>query len=29
MEDESFEYEENKNIECKYIGDEIDLGDKN
>ena len=29
MEDESFEYEENKIIECKYIGDEIDLGDKN
>ena len=28
MEDEDFEYNENKNVECKYIGGEIDLSEK-
>ena len=28
MEDEEFEYNENKNVECKYIGGEIDLSEK-
>lgn len=29
MEDDSFEYNEGKNLECKYIGNEIDLNEKN
>ena len=28
MEDEDFEYNEFQNVECKYIGEEIDLGVK-
>ena len=29
MEDASFEYNEGNNLECKYIGNEIDLNEKN
>ncbi len=28
MEDENFEFNDNKNMECKYIGNEIDLSEK-
>ena len=28
MEDEDFEYNESKNVECKYIGGEVDLSEK-
>ena len=28
MEDEDFEYNEHKSLECKYIGNEIDLSEK-